>query len=157
RSDGASSPSAARGRVAQLVRALVSHTRGPGFESLRDHFPSFGCVPPLPSALQSMRFSLGRCVAVAALVAAPLFSAIAQRPTVEQAREPLRPRPDLVALLRQRIATSGLTPDQIRERLRAEGYPPNLLDAYLGGSTTAADSTIGSNVFTAVVALGIAD
>jgi hypothetical protein len=25
------------GRVAQLVRALVSHTRGPGFESLRDH------------------------------------------------------------------------------------------------------------------------
>ena len=26
------------GRVAQLVRALVSHTRGPGFESLRDHF-----------------------------------------------------------------------------------------------------------------------
>ena len=29
--------SAGRGRVAQLVRALVSHTRGPGFESLRDH------------------------------------------------------------------------------------------------------------------------
>jgi hypothetical protein len=27
------------GRVAQLVRALVSHTRGPGFESLRDHLP----------------------------------------------------------------------------------------------------------------------
>src|SRR5688572_19570162 len=27
-----------QGRVAQLVRALVSHTRGPGFESLRDHF-----------------------------------------------------------------------------------------------------------------------
>lgn len=27
----------ATGRVAQLVRALVSHTRGPGFESLRDH------------------------------------------------------------------------------------------------------------------------
>src|SRR5688572_33362658 len=26
-----------QGRVAQLVRALVSHTRGPGFESLRDH------------------------------------------------------------------------------------------------------------------------
>ena len=25
------------GRVAQPVRALVSHTRGPGFESLRDH------------------------------------------------------------------------------------------------------------------------
>src|SRR5450432_1813988 len=33
------------GRVAQLVRALVSHTRGPGFESLRDH-DAF--EPPLP-------------------------------------------------------------------------------------------------------------
>ena len=28
------------GRVAQMVRALVSHTRGPGFDSLRDHFDS---------------------------------------------------------------------------------------------------------------------
>ncbi len=25
------------GRVAQLVRALLSHSRGPGFESLRAH------------------------------------------------------------------------------------------------------------------------
>ena len=30
------------GRVAQLVRALVSHTRGPGFESLRDHSTADG-------------------------------------------------------------------------------------------------------------------
>ena len=30
------------GRVAQLVRALVSHTRGPGFESLRDHLQQDG-------------------------------------------------------------------------------------------------------------------
>ncbi len=29
-----------QGRVAQLVRALVSHTRGPGFKSLRDHHRS---------------------------------------------------------------------------------------------------------------------
>lgn len=35
----------ASGRVAQLVRALVSHTRGPGFESLRDHLP-FGRRAP---------------------------------------------------------------------------------------------------------------
>ncbi len=28
-----------KGRVAQLVRALLSHSRGPGFESLRDHAP----------------------------------------------------------------------------------------------------------------------
>ena len=32
------------GRVAQMVRALVSHTRGPGFDSLRDHFDSVPVV-----------------------------------------------------------------------------------------------------------------
>lgn len=32
--------SSTNGRVAQLVRALLSHSRGPGFESLRAHFTS---------------------------------------------------------------------------------------------------------------------
>jgi hypothetical protein len=49
RSRGVDAPFESRGttdgRVAQLVRALVSHTRGPGFESLRDH-----CAP-CPGAL----------------------------------------------------------------------------------------------------------
>ena len=44
------------GRVAQLVRALHSHCRGPGFESLRAHFLiGRGCVevgyPLMPAAL----------------------------------------------------------------------------------------------------------
>ena len=48
----------------------------------------------------------------------------------------LATRPDLVAQLRQRIAESGLTPDQIHARLRAAGYPEDLLDAYLGATDT---------------------
>jgi protein involved in polysaccharide export with SLBB domain len=54
--------------------------------------------------------------------------------------------------------SSGLTPDQVRARLRAEGYPENLLDAYLPGATGAPDSTVSSeDVFSAIGQLGIAD
>ena len=70
----------------------------------------------------------------------------AQRPTPEQAQALLQARPDLLQQLRDRLVNSGLTPDQIRARLRAEGYPETLLDAYLtelpqggrGGQTTGA-------------------
>jgi hypothetical protein len=34
------------GRVAQLVRALLSHSRGPGFESLRVHIPTLVVTQP---------------------------------------------------------------------------------------------------------------
>ena len=57
------------------------------------------------------------------------------RPTPEQAQILLQTRPDLVAQLRQRFATSGLTREQVHARLRAEGYPEDLLDAYLPGMT----------------------
>jgi hypothetical protein len=57
------------------------------------------------------------------------------RPTPDQAQALLQARPDLVAQLRQRMMTSGMTPEQIRSRLRAEGYPENLLDPYLAGAT----------------------
>src|SRR2546422_2913133 len=53
--------------------------------------------------------------------------------TPEQALELLRTNPQLAAIFRQRIQQSGLTPDQIRARLVAAGYPPNILDAYLPG------------------------
>jgi polysaccharide export outer membrane protein len=88
---------------------------------------------------------------------APCLLPAQQRPTPEQAQQLLRARPDLVAQLRQRIMTSGLSPEQIRARLRAEGYPENLLDAYLPGGTSA-DSTAaapGRDVLSAVRALGI--
>ncbi len=53
-----------------------------------------------------------------ALAAAQLPST---RPTPDQARVLLQTRPDLVAQLRQRFATSGMTKEQIHARLRADG------------------------------------
>ncbi|HJQ54254.1 MAG TPA: SLBB domain-containing protein [Gemmatimonadaceae bacterium] len=85
-------------------------------------------------------------------------SSPAQNPTASQAQEMLQNNPALLQQLRQRIMTSGLTPDQVRARLRAEGYPENLLDAYLPGATGTPDSTIStSDVFAAIGQLGIAD
>jgi len=84
--------------------------------------------------------------------------ASAQNPSAAQAQQMLQTNPALVQQLRQKIMTSGLTPDQVRARLRAEGYPENLLDAYLPGSTGVADSTATSeDVFNAIGQLGLAD
>jgi len=84
--------------------------------------------------------------------------ASAQNPSAAQAQQMLQTNPALVQQLRQKIMTSGLTPDQVRARLRAEGYPENLLDAYLSGSTGVADSTATTeDVFNAIGQLGLAD
>jgi len=84
--------------------------------------------------------------------------ASAQNPSAAQAQQMLQTNPALVQQLRQKIMTSGLTPDQVRARLRAEGYPENLLDAYLPGSTGVADSTATTeDVFNAIGQLGLAD
>ena len=103
------------------------------------------------------RPKLASLLALAGLLAsaAPL---VAQNPTPAQAQQMLQTNPALLQQLRQRIMTSGLTPDQVRARLRAEGYPENLLDAYLPGSTTNPDSTTSQeDVFAAITQLGIAD
>lgn len=93
---------------------------------------------------------------VFATAAATAGIAEAQQPTAEQARELLRTRPDLVRQLRERIGASGLTPDQIRARLRAAGYPETLLDDYLSGADTTRKVTPSSNQFEAVRLLGLA-
>ncbi|HEU4749374.1 MAG TPA: SLBB domain-containing protein [Gemmatimonadaceae bacterium] len=94
---------------------------------------------------------LGGLMVVAASVSAQ------DRPTSSQAQEMLQSNPALLQQLRQRILTSGLTPDQVRARLRAEGYPENLLDAYLPGSTGAETPASSEDVFAAIAQLGIAD
>ena len=90
--------------------------------------------------------------------------AVASAQSRSQAAQMLQSNPGLLRELRSRILSSGLTPDQVRARLRAEGYPEDLLDAYLPGGaesglentgTTGAaptDETIG-----AIAALGIVD
>lgn len=79
-----------------------------------------------------------------------------QRPTQEQTRALMQARPELIAQLRQRLVTSGMTREQIHARLRAEGYPEDLLDAYLPGATGAATEP-SSETYNAVQELGIAD
>src|SRR5437762_11349963 len=102
-----------------------------------------------------IRSQLGSLVFVAALLASSV-PALAQNPA--QAQQMLQNNPALLQQLRQKIMTSGLTPDQVRARLRAEGYPENLLDAYLPGSNTTPDSTTNrEDVFAAIAQLGIAD
>src|SRR5471030_679446 len=94
------------------------------------------------------------------LIAAPQIKA-QQLPTSDQAQRLLQTRPDLVAQLRAQILNSGLTPDQIHARLRAAGYPEDILDPYIGTSRTGRDSTAAvlpsEDVIDAVSALGLTD
>jgi protein involved in polysaccharide export with SLBB domain len=72
----------------------------------------------------------------------------------------LESNPALLQQLRTRIHSIGLTPDQIRARLRAEGYPETLLDAYLpGGNSEGAVVSAGTqdDVYNAISQLGIVD
>jgi protein involved in polysaccharide export with SLBB domain len=54
------------------------------------------------------------------------------------------------------MVTSGMTKEQIHARLRAEGYPEDLLDAYLPGSLGTATAPT-SDLYAAIQELGIAD
>ena len=84
-------------------------------------------------------------------------AALAQNPSPAQAQQMLQNNPALLQQLRQRIMSSGLTPDQVRARLRAEGYPETLLDAYLPGTNGGTDTGPTDDVFAAIAQLGIAD
>ena len=76
--------------------------------------------------------------------------------TPEQAAQALRQRPELAALLRQRLQQSGLSADQVRARLRASGYPESLLDTYLGEAQAGQPGRPpGSLELAAIKALGL--
>ncbi|PYO94565.1 MAG: hypothetical protein DMD62_04805 [Gemmatimonadetes bacterium] len=79
-------------------------------------------------------------LALAAL--APFAQARAQTQPISsgQLQQLLLQNPELI---RQRIRESGLSADEIRARLRADGYPDNLLDSYLDD---ASGSGAGSGV-----------
>jgi polysaccharide export outer membrane protein len=80
------------------------------------------------------------------------------RPTAEQASALLQARPELVQQLRQRLMSSGMSPEQVRARLKAEGYPENLLDAYMSGvGGTGSGAASAADAINAMRALGIVD
>lgn len=93
-------------------------------------------------------------LATLALAALPYLSSAQSRPSASEAQALLQARPELVQQLRQRIVTSGMTAEQVRARLKAEGYPENLLDAYLPGSTSS-PGAVGEDILGAVRRLGI--
>lgn len=95
-----------------------------------------------------------RIRAVVGALAFVVSPSLAQQPTPQQAQALLQNQSG--AAIRDRIAASGMTPDQIRARLRAAGYPETLLDSYLPGST-AAPQAAGTDVMTAVRFLGLVD
>src|SRR4051812_32386199 len=94
--------------------------------------------------------------AVALCAGGQVAKAQQPRPTAEQTRQLLQARPELIQQLRQRLVTSGMTRDQIHARLRAEGYPEDLLDPYLPGGTGSAQAPTG-DLYNAVQELGISD
>lgn len=66
--------------------------------------------------------------------------------------------PALAARLQQMIQSSGMTPDQIRTRLRAQGYPDSMLDQYLSGGAGVDSALVPSeDVFLAIKSIGLGD
>ncbi|HEY6059754.1 MAG TPA: polysaccharide biosynthesis/export family protein, partial [Gemmatimonadales bacterium] len=72
-------------------------------------------------------------------------------------QQALQQNPALATQIRNRIAGSGMTPEQVRARLQASGYPPNLLDAYLGGEQPggAAAGGVSMDQVAAIQAIGL--
>jgi protein involved in polysaccharide export with SLBB domain len=69
----------------------------------------------------------------------------------------LQQNPALGTQIRNRLLQSGMSPEQVRARLQAAGYPPTLLDAFMGGDTLSGTSTrISVDQVAAIQALGLA-
>jgi protein involved in polysaccharide export with SLBB domain len=104
------------------------------------------------------RFAFGVLVSLAVSAAVSEGLQAQARPSAQEASALLQARPELVTQLRQRLMSSGLSAEQVRARLKAEGYPENLLDAYLSGVGGAAGSqTSASDALSAMRALGVLD
>lgn len=118
----------------------------------------------MPTPDISRRARLGAAgLLVAALVLAGARSLEAQIPGVPPGQQLPSPdsarallqNPSVVDMLRRQLGTSGLTPDQVRTRLRAAGYPEDMLDDYLAGADTSRMVRPGPRTFDAVRALGV--
>ncbi len=115
----------------------------------------------MPFPLRSVRRTAGALACLGLGLLTPRLSAQIpqvppgqQLPTPDQARDALQ-NPQVVERLRQKLLESGLTPDQVRARLRASGYPENMLDDYLMGADTTRRVRPGPRTLDAVQSLGI--
>jgi protein involved in polysaccharide export with SLBB domain len=90
-------------------------------------------------------------LASACLAGLPRLSA-AQIPTQAEAMRLLQEDPEAV---RQRLLTSGLSPNEIRARLRAAGVPTNALDQFLASGPLNSASALTPDALGALAALGM--
>ena len=110
-----------------------------------------------------VRFSVRPLLCAAFLLIGARAAHAQQAPSPAEAQALLQAQPDVANQLRQRIGASGLSDEQIRARLRAEGYPESMLDAYMGsGAGSAGEGGRGSAAATpeaiaALQSLGITD
>jgi polysaccharide export outer membrane protein len=75
-----------------------------------------------------------------------------------QTPSPAQQTPAAIARLQQMMQASGMSPEQIHDRLKAQGYPESLLDQYLpGAARTDSTSVPSDDVFAAIKALGLGD
>src|SRR5579885_2351058 len=79
-------------------------------------------------------------------------------PTPAQAQQMVKDDPGVVGRLQRMLQSSGLTPEQVRARLKEAGYPDSLLDAYMPGAATPDSTQVPSNdVFAAIRTIGLTD
>src|SRR5205823_9525817 len=121
---------------------------------------SFGSRSPAPERAPSGTAHPSPLTVVLGILLAAGTPAPGQVPTPAKAPQALQQavqqNPGLADVIRQRIAQSGLTSDQIRARLQASGYPPTLLDAYLGAQTPGQASPVpGAQELAAIQSLGV--
>lgn len=101
--------------------------------------------------LPGSRFALSAFIAGLCLALALSAPAALPAQTPEQAAEALRRNAELA---RRRIQQSGLSPEQIRQRLQAAGYPATLLDPYMGEPAQAGVPEASEEMLKALDALG---
>ncbi|HEU5049580.1 MAG TPA: SLBB domain-containing protein, partial [Gemmatimonadales bacterium] len=80
-----------------------------------------------------------------------------QFPDAATAEMLLESDPALQRQLRERILQSGLSQEELRQRLRAAGYSESLLDRYLGPTASRSSATEDRDALNAVRALGLVD
>ncbi|HJP59247.1 MAG TPA: polysaccharide biosynthesis/export family protein, partial [Gemmatimonadaceae bacterium] len=112
-------------------------------------------VPQLRSLLSTAKRALAYAAFVSMLPAAN--AALAQTPTPAQIEQRLQTDPAMADRLKSEIAKGGLTPDQVRARLRAAGYPESLLNEYLPDSTGIPGTADRDSLLNAVAALGLVE
>lgn len=96
-------------------------------------------------------------VILAVSVASTAIAQVPVIPSPAQAQQMLKTDPMMIQRLQQMMAQSGMTPDQVRSRLRAQGYPDSLLDQYLPGGKPDSLALPDEDVFAAVRSLGVGD